>query len=51
VPELVSNLLKVAPHFFPFPWRVVRQLTLDRRRFLLKARAMLKVGLGGVHAR
>jgi hypothetical protein len=51
VPELVSNLPKVAPHSFPFPWRVVRQLTLDRGRFLLKGCTMLKVRLGGVHAR
>jgi hypothetical protein len=51
VPELVSDLSKMAPHFFPFPWRVVWQLTLDRRHFVLKARAMLKVRLGRVPAR
>lgn len=51
VPELVSNLPKVAPHSCLFPWRVVRQLPLDRGRFLLEARAMLKVRLGGVQTR
>jgi hypothetical protein len=51
VPELVSNLPKVAPHSCLFPWRVVRQLPLDRGRFLLEARAMLKMRLAGVQAR